>query len=104
MKPHRSRALLGEQMSPGPEDQWRPPEPPRSPRPTGPRSSGRPRWMPFLIVALAIVAVLAWQATTGSSTSRAKIDYSEFMKLAEQGHVASIDYEEIGRASCRERV
>src|SRR5690242_11937944 len=81
-------------MSPGPEDQWRPPEPPgRTPRPGSPRPAGRPRWMPFLIVALAIVALLAWQSTTGGSTSRAKIDYSEFLKLAQQGHVASIDYE-----------
>src|SRR5436309_154922 len=59
-------------MSPGPEDQWRPPEPPRAPRPTGPRP-GRPRWMPLLIIALAIVAFLAWQSTTGSSTARARI-------------------------------
>jgi len=79
-------------MSPGPEDQWRPPEPPRSPRPTGSRP-GRPRWMPLLIIALAVVAFLAWQSTTGSSTSRAKIDYSAFLKLANEGHVASIDYE-----------
>src|SRR5438128_1925601 len=40
-------------MSPGPEDQWRPPEPPgRPPHPGGPRPSSRPRWMPFLIGAL----------------------------------------------------
>src|SRR5580765_7147646 len=81
-------------MSPGPEDQWRPPEPPgRPPRPGGPRTSGRPRWMPFLILGLAVVALLAWQSTTGSTTARARIDYSEFLKLADQGHVASIDYE-----------
>ena len=45
-------------MSPGPEDQWRPPEPPgRSPRPGGaPAPSGRPRWMPLVIVGLAILA------------------------------------------------
>jgi cell division protease FtsH len=81
-------------MSPGPEDQWRPPEPPgRTPRPGGTRPGGRPRWMPFLIVALAIVALLAWQSTTGSSPARARVDYSEFMKLAKDGRVASIDYE-----------
>src|SRR6185503_7432540 len=82
-------------MSPGPEDQWRPPEPPgRTPRPGGTRpAGGRPRWMPFLIVALAIVALLAWQSTTGSSTARARIDYSEFMQLANDGRVASINYE-----------
>ena len=81
-------------MSPGPEDQWRPPEPPgRTPRPNGQKSSGRPRWMGLVFVVLAILALLAWQSTSGSSTARANIEYSEFMKLATDGHVQSIDYE-----------
>src|SRR5580700_10021823 len=81
-------------MSPGPEDQWRPPEPPgRPPRPGGARPSGRPRWMPLVIVALAILGLLAWQATTGSSTPRANIEYSQFLKIADAGHVATISYE-----------
>ena len=41
--------------------------------------------MPLVIVGLAILALLAWQATTGSSTPRASIDYSEFLKLADAG-------------------
>ena len=81
-------------MSPGPEDQWRPPEPPgRTPRPGSPSRTGRPRWMPLLIVVLAILALLAWESTTGSGTPRASVDYSQFLKLADQGRVSSIDYE-----------
>jgi len=79
-------------MSPGPEDQWRPPEPPR-PRPSGSRPSGRPRWMPIVIIALAVLALLAWQSTTSSGTPRAKIDYSEMLKQAKDGHISSIKYE-----------
>ena len=54
-------------MSPGPEDQWRPPEPPgRPPRPgAGQRPTGRPRWMPLVIVGLAVLALLAYTSTTG---------------------------------------
>src|SRR5690242_2586446 len=82
-------------MSPGPEDQWRPPEPPgRPPRPGGgQRPTGRPRWMPLVIVGLAVLAVLAYTSTTGSGTSRAGIDYSKFLKLADEGRVSSIKYE-----------
>ena len=71
-------------MSPGPEDQWRPPEPPgRPPRPGGgQRPTGRPRWMPLVIVGLAVLALLAYTSTTGSSAAKAKIDYSKFLKLA----------------------
>src|SRR3954468_784842 len=81
-------------MSPGPEDQWRPPEPPgRQSRPGAPKSGGRPRWLPLVIVGLAVLAFLAWQSTSGTSTPRARIDYSVFMKMAKDGHVQSIDYE-----------
>src|SRR6185503_18676383 len=82
-------------MSPGPEDQWRPPEPPgRPPRPgPGQRPTGRPRWMPLVIVGLAVLALLAYTSTTGSGTSRAGIEYSKFLRLADQGRVASIKYE-----------
>src|SRR4051794_24039557 len=82
-------------MSPGPEDQWRPPEPPGRPaRPgSGQRPTGRPRWMPLVIVGLAVLALLAYTSTTGSSTSRARIDYSKFLKLADEGRVTSIKYE-----------
>jgi cell division protease FtsH len=81
-------------MSPGPEDQWRPPEPPgQKSRPGAPKTSGRPRWLPLVIVALAILALLAWQSTTGTTTPRAHIEYSEFMQMANDGHVQSITYE-----------
>jgi cell division protease FtsH len=82
-------------MSPVPEDQWRPPEPPgRPPRPgSGQRPTGRPRWMPLVIVGLAVLALLAYTSTTGSGTSRANIDYSKFLKLADEGKVTSIKYE-----------
>ena len=81
-------------MSPGPEDQWRPPEPPgQKSRPGAPKTSGRPRWLPLVIVALAILALLAWQSTTGTATPRAHIEYSEFMQMANDGHVQSITYE-----------
>ena len=81
-------------MSPGPEDQWRPPEPPgRQPRPGAPKTSGRPRWLPVVIVVLALLAFLAWQSTTSGSTPRAHIEYSQFMQLANDGHVQSIEYE-----------
>ena len=99
---HRARRSMecrhnrpGAQMSPGPEDQWRPPEPPgRPPRPgAGSRPPGRPRWMPLVIVGLAVLALLAYTSTTGSGTSRASIDYSKFLKLADEGHVSSIKYE-----------
>ena len=49
--------------------------------------------MPLVIVGLAILALLAWQSTTGSSTPRASIDYSKFLKLASEGRVSSISYE-----------
>ena len=82
-------------MSPGPEDQWRPPEPPgRPPRPGGgQRPTGRPRWMPLVIVGLAVLALLAYTSTTGSGSSKASIDYSKFLKLADEGKVTSIKYE-----------
>src|SRR4029079_1970673 len=83
---------LGAQMSPGPEDQWRPPEPPGRPsRPgSGQRPTGRPRWMPLVIVGLAVLALLAYTSTTGSGASKASIDYSKFLQLADEGKVTSI--------------
>src|SRR3954465_1633422 len=81
-------------MSPGPEARGRPPEPPgRQSRPGAPKSGGRPRWLPLVIVGLAVLAFLAWQSTSGTSTARARIDYSEFMQLSKDGQVHSISYE-----------
>ena len=59
---------LGAQMSPALKTSGGPPEPPgRTPRPGGQtRPSGaRPRWMPWVIVALIVALFLVWQATTG---------------------------------------
>ena len=71
-------------MSPGPEDQWRPPEPPgRSPRPAaGPKPPARrPRWMPWVIVGASLVALSscgrprpAAAAARPSSTTREFLD------------------------------
>src|SRR3954469_20286229 len=82
-------------MSP-PDDQWRPPEPPgRSPRPAGgaPKSPIRPRWMPWVLVALVVAVFLFWRAAPGANPSRAKLDYSEFLTLVQEDHVASIKYD-----------
>jgi len=83
-------------MSPGPEDQWRPPEPPgRPPRPgTPPRQgSSRPRWIPWVILGLVLAIVLFWQATPSTSPARAKLQYGEFLQDVRNGHVDSINYD-----------
>jgi hypothetical protein len=82
-------------MSRPPEDQWRPPEPPnRSPRPNGARPpTPRPRWMMWVVVGVLITALLVWKAAPGGSASRAEIDYSRFLSLVEDEHVANIKYE-----------
>ena len=86
-------------MSPGPEDQWRPPEPPgRSPRPGsspgGPMKAGnRPKWMPWVIIGLIVAVIFVWRAAPGSSTSQEKLQYGDFLTLVKQDHVSSIKYE-----------
>src|SRR3954468_4644735 len=85
-------------MSPSPEDQWRPPEPPgRPPRQGGPntppRTPGRPRWIPWVIVALVVAIFLVWQAAPGSTPERASVDYGAFLTLVNDGHVKSIKYD-----------
>ncbi|HUI47160.1 MAG TPA: ATP-dependent zinc metalloprotease FtsH [Acidimicrobiia bacterium] len=84
-------------MSPGPEDQWRPPEPPgRPPRPgqSGPlRTGNRPKWMPWLIIGLIVAVFLIWRAAPTSTPAQAKLDYGDFLTLVGQDHVSSIKYD-----------
>jgi cell division protease FtsH len=87
-------------MSPGPEDQWRPPEPPRTPRPGPPGGGGpgrapspRPRWVPWIVVGLLIAVILVWQAAPGSTPARTQIDYSRFLTLVTDSKVDSIKYD-----------
>jgi cell division protease FtsH len=83
-------------MSP-PEDQWRPPEPPgRPPRPGPggtPRPPTRPRWTPWIIVALIVGIVLVWRAAPSSSPERVELEYGEFLALVQDDKVDSIKYE-----------
>jgi cell division protease FtsH len=83
-------------MSP-PEDQWRPPEPPgRPPRPgpSGtPRPPARPRWTPWIIVALIVGIVLVWRAAPSSSPERVELEYGKFLALVQDDKVDSIKYE-----------
>ncbi len=85
-------------MSPGPEDQWRPPEPPgRSPRPStpgGPMKAGnRPKWMPWVVIGLIVAIIFVWKAAPTSATPQEKLQYGDFLTLVKQDHVASIKYE-----------
>src|SRR5262245_3888193 len=87
-------------MSPGPEDQWRPPEPPpgRSPRPGGPtggpmKTGNRPKWMPWVIVAFVVAIFFIWRAVPATTPAQAKLDYGEFLTLVQQDKVNSIKYD-----------
>jgi cell division protease FtsH len=87
-------------MSPGPEDQWRPPEPPRPPRQGPPGSGGpgrpptpRPRWVPWIVVGLLIAVILVWQAAPGSTPARTQVDYSTFLQDVTANKVESIKYD-----------
>jgi cell division protease FtsH len=86
-------------MSPGPEDQWRPPEPPpgRSPRPGSngsPLKQGnRPKWLPWVVIGLLVAIFFVFKAVPGSTTSQEKLDYGDFLTLVKQDHVANIKYD-----------
>jgi cell division protease FtsH len=84
-------------MSPSPEDQWRPPEPPgRQPgnRPTPPRpTTPRSRWLPWVVIAVVVIALVVWRTAPGSSSEALKLDYSDFLTLVNKGAVQDIKYE-----------
>ena len=76
-------------MTPGPEDQWRPPEPPpgRSPRPGPPgamRPGNRPKWLPWVVIGLIVAIFLVWRAAPASTTSSVSLDYGNFLTLVGQ--------------------
>ena len=79
-----------------PEDQWRPPEPPDRPpaAPGGSRPTPRPRWMPWIIVAVLRHALLVWQAAPSGGGSKAELDVlASSWRLVEDDKVAQINYE-----------
>ena len=89
-------------MSPTPEDQWRPPEPPgRSPRPGGgPAGPGGPawppvrsRWMPWIVIIAILAVVLLWTARPSTAPARKSLDYSEFLTLVKADHIKTIKYD-----------
>jgi cell division protease FtsH len=49
--------------------------------------------MPWVLVALVVAVFLFWRAAPGANPSRAKLDYSEFLTLVQEDHVASIKYD-----------
>ncbi len=83
-------------MTPGPEDQWRPPEPPgRPPRPPmGPRPPTRSRWTPWILVGVLAMGWLVWQAAPGGGVERAELEYSKFLAAVEDGSVEEIKYDQ----------
>src|SRR6478752_2762576 len=78
-----------------PDDQWRPPEQQgRTPRPGGQtKPPARPKWMPWVIIALIVAIFLFWQAAPGTGVARANVKYGEFLGLVKQDKVASINYD-----------
>jgi len=77
-----------------PDEQWRPPDPPgKKPDPTASgRPGGRPKWLPWLMVALVVGAFLVWRTSPSTSPDQVKIDYGRFRTLVQEGKVASITY------------
>jgi cell division protease FtsH len=88
-------------VSTPPEQQWRPPEPPsgsngppRPPRPPQvPRTQPpRTRWIPWIILGALVMVALLWQAAPDDEHARAEVSYAEFLELANDGRVVSIEY------------
>jgi cell division protease FtsH len=83
-------------MSPSPEDQWRPPEPPnrQQQRPAPPRPQApRTRWLPWVIIAVVVVGILVWQTAPTSSSDHLSISYSQFLSLVKKDAVEQIKYD-----------
>jgi cell division protease FtsH len=78
-----------------PEDQWRPPENQnRPPRQGGPRPPApRPRWTPWIVLAILVTGFLVWRAAPGGGGGQADIEYSEFTTYVKEDKVDSIKYE-----------
>jgi cell division protease FtsH len=84
-------------MSPSPEDQWRPPEPPGRPnnRPNAPRpATPRSRWLPWVVVGVIVVALLVWQTAPSGDEDRVELTYGEFITAVEDGRVEQIKYDQ----------
>jgi cell division protease FtsH len=81
-------------MSPGPEDQWRPPErTPKNGGGTGTKPPSRPRWMPYVIIGLVVAIFLVWQAAPSTTPARHELTYGEFMQRVEEKKVDEIKYD-----------
>src|SRR5690348_18132832 len=90
------RPQPGVSMSPTPEEQWRPPEPPnRQQRPGGPQRpmTPRSRWLPWVVIGVIVIAVLVWQTAPSGSTDSAKLEYSQFLSQVKRGTVDQIKYD-----------
>jgi cell division protease FtsH len=57
------------------------------------RTSNRPKWMPWVIIAFIVAIFLIWRAVPPSTPAQAKLDYGDFLTLVQQDHVNSIKYD-----------
>jgi len=57
------------------------------------RAGNRPKWMPWVIVALVVAIFLVWRAAPSTATAQEKVDYGTFLTLVRSDHVSSIKYD-----------